>query len=90
MVTMSDSVKVKYVGPFAEGVIVPDHDENFVFPVGEAVEVGLELARALVPQSVWEPADKKSATLLDAEPAAEEATDEVDDEQPAVDAGEKE
>lgn len=47
---MSQTVQIRYVGPDAEGVILDDHDIDFVCLPGEPFDVSAELAERCLEQ----------------------------------------
>jgi hypothetical protein len=53
-------MKVKYIGPYADGVFVPAIDQDV--PAAGVVDVSDELGCSLCEQeATWEPADKAAA-----------------------------
>lgn len=59
------TAKVRYVGPFAEGVYLPALDQE-VKP-GEAIEVPLDVAASLALQADWQPVGKSAGPIEDAQ-----------------------
>jgi hypothetical protein len=66
-----ETAKVKYVGPFADGVYLPALDRE-VKP-GEALEVPLDVAAALALQADWQAVGKSAAPIAEAQQSIPQA-----------------